>query len=145
MIPDDAQTYMLGSIVQKPLRQFRTRAAPVDEIVADEYSVCTGVGDDIRLVRATVGQAVVRIDLVPQARAFVLAVDVVPKGLLLAAPQIGFLVLKPGISPVLVERQRARNAHRVDNEPLALVFLRSCSYYPIAGLRDASEPRLAGG
>ena len=52
-----------------------------------------------------------RIDLVPQVRAFGLAVDVVSKGLLLAAPQIGFLVLKPGISPVLVERQRARNAH----------------------------------
>jgi len=82
---------MLGSVVQKPLRHLRTRAAPVDEIVTDEYSVCAGVGDDIRLVRATVGQAVVRIDLVPQVRAFVLAVDVVPKACFLLPRRLGFL------------------------------------------------------
>src|SRR5438309_11909960 len=99
MIPDDTQTYMLGSIVQKPLRQLRPGAAPIDEIVTDEYSVCAGIGDDVGRVRATVGQAMVRIGLVPQVCAFVLAVDVVPKGLLLAAPQIRLLVLKSAIAP----------------------------------------------
>src|SRR5688572_18460065 len=102
VISDDAETYMLGSVVQESLWQLRTRAAPIDEIVTDEYSVGAGVGDDIRFVRGTVGQAMVRIDLVPQVRRLVFAIDVVPEGLLLAAPQIGFLDLKPAISPVLV-------------------------------------------
>lgn len=118
-----AEIHALGSITQKFPGQWRAGAAPVNEIVADQYPVGTRVGDNIGLIRTTVIQTVVRIYLTPSSCVRVLGVNIVSKSLLLASAQIGFLRLESGGSPILIERHRASHTHGVDDVLVALMFL----------------------
>ena len=143
MIPASTESYVLRSIIKKLLGHARTRTAPVDKMVADEYAISLSVCCNVGLVYAAIRHAVMRVCLTPLSGPYVPGVYVVAESLLLTAAQVWFFRLKSRVIPVLIECHRLRDTHRVHDMPFAFARFRSGPHNPVTDLSDSPDAGFA--
>lgn len=140
--PSRCQADSVRRAAKESRRQDRPETAPVNEVLAIENAVGSGVCFDILWIWAAIFETVVGIGLTPTAGFRIPRIDVVTESLFLTAPQVRLLGLEVRIGPILLERHGTCYAHCKDDMLLPSSPFRSGSHYPVAHLGSGSYLRL---